>query len=68
MGGATIQNPFIWDVGKLTLKFSGTPKETTSEEREYRNKPKPEIQVRQTSLIRSHDEYKSNSNTKYGIC
>ncbi|XP_003384849.1 PREDICTED: dolichyl-diphosphooligosaccharide--protein glycosyltransferase subunit 2-like [Amphimedon queenslandica] len=43
VGGATLQNPVSWDIGKVTLKFSGTPKVPTTDEHEYRYKARPEI-------------------------
>ena len=45
VGGATLQNPVSWDIGKVTLKFSGTPKVPTTDENEYRYKARPEIHV-----------------------
>lgn len=49
VGGANVQNPFMWNIGKLTLTFAGSPKVTSSDEQEYRYKARPEIQVSQTS-------------------
>lgn len=44
VGGMSVENPFSWDIGSLNLKFPGTPQDETSEELEYRYKPRPEIQ------------------------
>ena len=46
VGGATVQNPVMWDIGKVTLKFSGIPKVPATDEHLYRYKPRPEIKVR----------------------
>lgn len=47
MGGDTILNPIIWNVGTLNLKFGDTTGSVgVSEEEEYRYKPKPTIEVK----------------------
>lgn len=71
VGGAIVQNPFSWDIGKISLKFSGTPQGKIDEEQQYRYKPRPEIQVRPSGevIMKSCDEMKSNSYISiYGIC
>jgi oligosaccharyltransferase complex subunit delta (ribophorin II) len=44
VGGALVDNPFVWDVCKLTLKFPAGQQEGVDEEKLYRNKPRPVIE------------------------
>ena len=47
MGGASIHNPFSWKFGSLNLKFLQVSKAGTSDDDEYRYKPRPVIEVSQ---------------------